>query len=398
MATEGLIRKKTGSLRLDYYGPMSLCHHFFKPQRAFGLLLAAASALTFGQSPAPEAIRNSPLNGEIFYELLVGEISAQSGDNGSAFAFLLDAARKAKAANVYERAVQVAIAGRNGDAALQAAQAWTRAFPGSVDANRYLVQILISLNKMSAIVAPLKRDLAVMVDADKLATIDMLRRYLAQAADGKSALTTAEQVLANETSSPKAGPLAWAVIGQLRLQAGDKVGAVAAARRGTALNPMSSAPATLALALLQASVADAEGIVADFLAGTPTPEYRVAYIRYLVGVQRMAAAYEQTLVLTAQTPNFAEGWLLRGSLELQDKKNETAATALTTYVQLRAAAEVSRPARGFWTLARRRRTYGRWRSTPCGAVAGRTRGWACTTSQWSRTTTSWPPARSTPTA
>ncbi len=330
---------------MDYYGPMSLRHHFFKPCRALGLLFLAVSATAYAQTPATPAIQNSRLDGEIFYELLVGEISAQSGDNSAAYALFLDAARKANAANVYERAVQVAIAGRNGDASLQAAQAWARAFPGSVDANRYLVQILISLNKMPAIVSPLKRDLAVMVDADKLVTIEMLRRYFAQANDRKLAVSIAEQVLANETSGPITGPLAWAAIGQLRLQAADNAGAVAAARRGAKLNPKSAAPAALALALLPSSAGDVESIVTDYLASKPAPEYRVAYIRYLVGVQRLAAAYEQTQLLTTQAPTFAEGWLLRGSLEFQDKKNDAAAAAFNSYILLRSAsADTDEPA------------------------------------------------------
>ena len=40
------------------------------------------------------------------------------------------------------------------------------------------------------------------------------------------------------------------------------------------------------------------------------------------------------------------------------------------------------------TPARRRPGCARWRSTPCAAAAAPTTGWACTTSRWSRTTTS----------
>lgn len=319
---------------------MSLLSAFFQPRRAIiGLLLAVTGTQTFAQTPATPEVQNSRMDGELFYELLVGEISAQSGDHGSAYSLFLDAARKAQAPNVYERAIQVAIAGRNGEAALQATRAWTRAFPGAVDANRYLIQILVSLNRMPEIVTPVKRDLAAMTEADRLATIDTLPRYFARASDRKLAASVVEQILANETSSPLTGPLAWAVTGQLRMQAGDNAGAVSAARRGAALNPLSPAPATLALALLQTSGADVENIVTTYLDGKPTPEYRLAYIRYLVGAQRMPAAYEQTQTLNAQAPTYAEAWLVRGSIELQNKKSEAAAAALNTYLQLRKPAE-----------------------------------------------------------
>ena len=104
-------------------------------------------------------------------------MSAQSGDNAAAYSLFLDSARKANSARLFERATQVAISARNGDAALQATQAWIRAFPGSQDATRYLVQILVNLNRLPEMVAPLKRNMSLMVEADKLATIEMLPKY-----------------------------------------------------------------------------------------------------------------------------------------------------------------------------------------------------------------------------
>lgn len=320
---------------MDYYGPMSLSNPIFSRKRALGLVLAAAGSLACAQAPvAPEPL-NSSLDAELFYELLVGELSAQSGDSSAAYALFLDAARKANSPRLYERAIQIAIGARNGDAALQATQAWTRAYPGAVDANRYLVQILVGMNRMAEAVAPVKKDMGLMTASDKLATIEMLPRYFARAADRKQAAAVVEQILSSETKDAVNGPLAWAVIGQLRMQAGDIAGAVAAARRGAALNPTSAAPATLALALLQTSSEDVEPIVSSYLLGPATPEYRMAYVRHLVGAQRLPAAYAQTLILNTQSPTFADGWLLRGSLELQDKKNAAAQSALTTYLALR---------------------------------------------------------------
>ena len=323
------------SIGLDYYGLMSLPNSIFPRNRVLTLLVAAACSMAGAQVPAEPAPNNSQLDAELFYQLLVGELSAQSGDNGSAFSLFLDAARKTNSAGVYERAVQVATSARNGDAALQATQAWMRAVPGNIDANRYLVQILINMNRLPELVTPLKRNMALMVSGDKLATIEMLPRYFARVADRKQATLTLEQILLGDALNPVTGPLAWAVIGQSRMQSGDIAGAVAAARRGAALNPQSPAPATLALALLQTSNEDVEPIVNSYLLGTPTPEYRMAYIRYLVSAQRLSLAYAQTVQLNNQAATFADGWLLRGSLEAQNKQNAAAEAALTTYLTLR---------------------------------------------------------------
>ena len=84
----------------------------------------------------------------------------------------------------------------------------------------------------------------------------------------------------------------------------------------------------MALALLQTSNEDVEPIVDSYLLGTPTPEYRMAYVRYLVGAQRLPAAYAQTVRLNNQAPGFADAWLLRGSLEAQNKQDAAAEAAL----------------------------------------------------------------------
>ena len=306
---------------------------------ALGLVLAVSYGLTFAQTPAEQDPVNSRLDAELFYELLVGELSEQSGDSSAAFSSFLDVARKANSARLYERAIQVALSAKNGDAALQATRAWMRASPGTLDANRYWVDILINMNRMPDMVAPLKREMGLMATSDKLALVEMLPRYFARAADRKQATLILEQILLSETLNPVTGPLAWAVIGQSRMRSGDIPGAVLAARRGAALNPSSPAPATLALALLQTSDQDVEPIVSSYLLGTPTPEYRMAYVRYLLGAQRLPAAYEQTVALNTQSPTFADGWLLRGSLEAQNKQNAAAEAALTTYLNLRVPAD-----------------------------------------------------------
>ena len=99
-----------GLFVLDYYGPMSL------PNRLLTLALVAACACgsVFGAPPTVETPDNSSLDGELFYQLLVSEMSAQSGDNGSAYALMLNAARKANSSRLYERAVEIALRARSG--------------------------------------------------------------------------------------------------------------------------------------------------------------------------------------------------------------------------------------------------------------------------------------------
>src|SRR5438128_8767395 len=78
----------------------------------------------------------TPLNAQLFYELLVGEISARTGESNLGISLILDAAKRTNDPQLYQRAVEVAFQARSGEAALQAARAWKQAFPESREANR----------------------------------------------------------------------------------------------------------------------------------------------------------------------------------------------------------------------------------------------------------------------
>lgn len=301
---------------------------------SLALMLTLASGIAMAAPPENEGPATSSLDGSLFYQLLVGELSVQSGDAASAYALMLDAARKAKSPRLFERAVELALMARNGESALQAAQAWAFAFPSSRDANRYVLQILIGLNKMAEALEPLKRDIAGLAPKDRALAIALLPRYFVRAGDKKAAASTVEQALAADLTSVATGPSAWSTLGRLRLMAQDTEGALESARRGAALNVKAQEPILLAILLMEPQTPAAETLIHKYLAGKPTPEVRMGYARKLLDSQRFAEAYTQMQRLTAEKPDDADAWLLRGSLELQDKKWAAAEASLKEYVAL----------------------------------------------------------------
>ena len=102
----------------------------------------------------------SALTAELFYEVLVGELTARSGDPGAGYALMLDAARRTRDGKLFQRAVEIALQSRSGDAALAAARAWKEALPDSRDARRFELQILIALNRIGETVEPLRAEIA----------------------------------------------------------------------------------------------------------------------------------------------------------------------------------------------------------------------------------------------
>ncbi len=323
---------------MDYYGSMTVSRQL---QRLFlPVALAGVGLLTAlpGHAAEPEKPPlASALDSALFYQILVGEMSAQAGDAGSAFQLILDAARKTSNADLFERAIELALRNRAGDSALQAAQAWGRALPSSRDALRYHLQIVIGLNKLPEAVDVIRRDLALVPAKDRAAALLQLPRFFARASDKKAAAAVVEQALAAELANPTLAPAAWTAVGTLRLVAGDSAGALAAATKGAAVNAASAEPAQLALALMSPANpanAAAEAIVRKYLSGKPQDEVRMAYVRKLLEAERLEDAGNELATLNRQNPNYPDAWLVRGSLQVQEKKWKPAEESLKRYLSL----------------------------------------------------------------
>jgi tetratricopeptide (TPR) repeat protein len=291
--------------------------------------LGATAAPSVDPGPA-----HSVLDRDLFFRLIVAELSSQRGDTSTAYSLMVDAARKAKSEALYKRAVDMMLATRGGESALAAAKDWALAFPTSSDANRYLLQILIGLDKVADTLAPLKRTLATLEPSERLRSIGLLPRMYARSVDKKLAASVVEQALASDLESSTTGPIAWSSVGILRLAAGDSPGALDAARRGAIANPMAEEPVFLALYLLGPRSSAADELVRQFLANSQSEGVRMAYARKLLESRRYAESYALTLQLTTDNPGNSQAWLLRGSLELQDNKLAPADASLSTYVTL----------------------------------------------------------------
>ncbi|GAB3490089.1 tetratricopeptide repeat protein [Curvibacter fontanus] len=299
------------------------------------LLTTALMAQAQQPDPAPAAPpANSALDGELFYQLMVGEFSTQHGETGVGYSLILDAARKTGDARLYQRAIDISLQSRAGESALQAARAWKQAQPNSRDANRYVLQILIGLNRLNETVEPLKREIALTEAKDRALTIVTLPRYFARSSDKKLATEMLEQALAEHLGNPGTGAAAWSAVGRMRLENEDSAGALEAARRGQTLDARAEGPALLALALMSPQQPGAEAIVRKYLEGRPLVEVRLAYARALLDAQRYAEAGSQVQTVTSEKPDYAEAWLIRGTLELQDNSFALAERSLKQFLEL----------------------------------------------------------------
>ena len=343
---------------MDYYG--SMIPSLRRSRLAAAALLALLSlgaqaqpAMPAPAEPAPfidpvgpmttaaatvqpeEKAQSSAMTAELFYEVLMGELTTRSGDPGSGFTLVLDAARRSRDAKLFQRAVEIALQARSGDAALVASRAWKESLPQSRDARRFELQILIALNRIAETVEPLKAELAQTPQVERPPLMGLIARNYARATDKKLAVSVVEQALADDLKSPVTGGAAWATLGRLRLAAGDTAGALEAARKGEEIDPSSDGPAMLALELVDPAQPEAEALVKRYLAGPKVlPEMRVAYARVLVEARRYTDASAELEALTAARPELPEPWLLLGSLQTQAHQDAAAESSLKRYVAM----------------------------------------------------------------
>ena len=295
---------------------------------------SVAAAPAVAAEPAVPKVENSALDAPLFYQLLLSEMELRSGEAGTAYQLMLDAARRSKDEQLFRRATEIALQARAGDQALAAVLAWRQALPQSADALRYQIQLLVALNRIADVEEPLTALLRHTARPALPALIEALPRLLGRAADHNAVAAMVERTLRPYVEAADTKAPASVAIGRAWLVAGDSAKALAFAQRASDADPASEGAALLALDLLPGTP-EAEAIVKRQLAArSDNPMVRLLYVRTLATSQRLAEATAEIEVLTRSDPQLAPPWLTLGALHLEMKRPREATAALTNYVRL----------------------------------------------------------------
>lgn len=308
--------------------------------------LASVSCVALSQAPVAPAApaktetsttppAQSAMTARLMYELLLGELSFQRGDAQSATALMLDAARRTNDESLFKRAAELAVQSRSGPAALEATRAWRQAYPKSVAAGQYELQVLVVLGRIAETEDAVRRFITTLPAEERVNFITALPAIYQRVPDQAEAAAVVERALGDALKDPALAPAAWTSIGRLRLQAGDKTGALSAATLGQSANVQSEWPALLALQLMGAGEANAEAMVKRYLAsGSAKPEVNIAYARALVELGRNADAHTELNRMTQQAPNAPDAWLVQGALFADERQYPQAEASLQRYLDL----------------------------------------------------------------
>jgi tetratricopeptide (TPR) repeat protein len=270
----------------------------------------------------------------MFYQLLLGELNAMGGESSAGFSLILDAARKAKDPVLFQRAVDLALQSRSGEAALQAARTWKQVLPDSPEANRYILQILLALNRVEEAGQALKTTLAGLPIEEQNAAIISIPRIFGRINDKLLAVNTVEAALSHALSQSTTQATAWTTIGRMRRDAGQSRAAAIAAQKGHAADSQAQGPVMLAMSLLEKEADLVRPLLQSYMAGPAKPELRLGYARTLISQQQNALALEQLLKLNQDHPEFAPGWLFGGLLMGDLGQTAAAEKALIEYLRL----------------------------------------------------------------
>lgn len=287
----------------------------------------------------------------LFYQLLLGELNVRGGDPGAGYSLILDAARRQKDPALFRRAVEVALQGRSGESALAAARAWSQAVPGDNEADRYVLQILLALNRAGETGPVLRELLQSTPPASRNDAINAIPQTFARASDKAQALAAVREGLAPFMNQPTHGASAWTTLGRMELANDRPAAAVDAARRGHAMDPASPYPALLAIELLERGNGEAEPLIRQQIDAARNNGPRdlgvaISYARVLLDLQRLRDARVQLERLTTRAADQPEPWLLLGSLQMQDRAYDAANLSLQTYIGLVRDAPDERARRG----------------------------------------------------
>ncbi len=302
-----------------------------RARRALAALLAAGSLTAVA---AQSAAVPSRLDAPLFYQLLIGELELRGGQPGAAYAVVLDAARRTGDESLFRRAADIALEARAGDQALAAARAWRERLPKSLDAHRYLVQVLIALGRVKETVEPLQSLVALAPESERSTLIVSLPRLFARVPERAGVPALLEQALKASAQAPATRVAVQVALGRAWLAAGQPQRALDHAKRARTLDAAAESGALLALEVMPGAAA-AEALVTDFLQLRPnTTAVRLLYARALTSAQRYADAIAQLDAVTRTEPRLAPPWLTLGALHLELRHPREAEAALQTYVKL----------------------------------------------------------------
>jgi len=261
-------------------------------------------------------VNNSSLDATLFYQLLISEIQVRQGDLGTAYQLYLDAAKRTRDPQLFQKSVDYALQARAGEQALAASKAWRQSLPDSREASEYTAQILMALGRYDEVADPIKSVLKATPVQALPSVLIGLPRSMSRITDRKAVARIIEDATAPWRDGKGALVEAWIADGEGWVMAGDVNKAYRALESAMKLSPSHPGIGLIATELMS-SQPDLEQVVLQQLKAAPSDIVRLAYARKLTAAQRLNDAAAQLDVVVKNQPDNAQALLTLGAVRLE---------------------------------------------------------------------------------
>lgn len=276
---------------------------------------------------------NVELDGELLYQILVGEFAANQGDQEAAAEALLEAARLSRDPRVAQRATSIALEAGRYDLAMNAATLWVDLTPDRNRPKESLALIMVEQGR----IASAETRFAELLDATSEGRGEALRRIarlLGQLSNRNHALAVMKRLVARYEDD------ANAYFSQAFLA--DRVGesdlVIDSLDQALALRPDWEEAALAKLGHLiqgQFPRERVETFAEAFLEGSPKSiRVRISYARYLIDQDALGQALGQFRTVLDQNPDNTTALLSAGLLSVQEEEYRDARKYLKRHLKL----------------------------------------------------------------
>jgi tetratricopeptide (TPR) repeat protein len=287
------------------------------------------------QAPeAPIAVENSALDGQTLALLLAAELHLADGQTSHAFAFLMEAARVSKNAELYEYAAIVALRARSADAALQAVRGWQLSAPASLSAHRYELEILAMQGKFHDLMNALPKAIQNVGAKERLTLLAQLPQWFSRSPDPAASVALMKNGLTFAFAQAPLAGSAWLSLSIAQKMAGQHDAAIASAQQAL-LAPQPKQEAIELLLTYHAQRSEAiEKIIAPILQGPVAPHLRLLWSQALGKQQQWERAHAELDRVIAGKEQAASAWLIKSTFLIQQAQMPQAQAAAKQALQL----------------------------------------------------------------
>ena len=288
------------------------------------IALAAEPAAATSAKPVKVAPAQT-LPPQVLYQFLLGEIAGARGNLPVALAAYMEMARSTHDPRIAQRAAEIAFHSRQLGAAIEAAQIWVAAEPGSIQGRQTLAGLLGAANRDEEMAQQLTLLLA--LDKGQAGnSLLMLNRTLGRNPDKKAVQRQVKAI-----TEPYVGiPEAHFARAQAAYNAADSDSALDDIEIALKLRPDWEAAAMFLVRLQPDEQGRIANLLQTFVKSNPTsPEARLGLARALVAAKRYKEGRTEFLALLETNPGNADLLYAIGILSLQLQEPKKAETHFT---------------------------------------------------------------------